>query len=304
MKRVYWESERDGGKYIIELVSKKRGTASQYIFKTLDGNGVTGEAQIVKPPNYDGAITYGVTRSSRDIRLEGTIISYGSRDKWVGAEIIENRDYLAKCFDPKYYGTLYYYTYPEDIGRKIRCRPTALPVCEDDFGNITEFKIGFISDESYWVSVNPIQAAMGFKQKWFRFPHGFYKDPTGIAFTRAILNNPTLYNIRPVIMLFGHERAIEIHNKTTGAFLIFKFPLDANERITIDTKNVRAYIEDLDEKTGGWIFRENILHRMTLNSDIKNFILVPGKNIITLEKHLPEADVVLILTGDIPVMGV
>lgn len=299
-----WKSENG---YEVEFTDYfKNGKPSQYWLSGFDGNIGTGEAQSLKIPNRDGTVTYGLTRSARDIHLEGAIVSRSDKEKTSRQRMIENRDYIARCFDPKYFGTLYYYTYKDDQGRKIRCRPTGFPAIEQDSGISTNFAVGFVSDESFWSAAEPIGATMGASVKAFNFTHYLFPSSVGFILTRAVVDNPTLYNIEPRFEVYGNENAIEIHNMATGAFLLFRQPIADGERIIIDVRLRRAWIEDLDDSVTPprWIFRENVINRLSMKSKIQNMLIVPGENEFTIKKQFPENKTTLIIRGDVPVMGV
>jgi len=296
LKRIRYES--DNG-YNIEFADKE-----PYILENINGNGLTGEANSVKIPGRDGKKTYNLTRSSRNIEISCAILSKGDKSNLMKQSISENREYAARCFDPRYFGTLYYYAFHGDKGKKIRCRPTGIPAFENDFNNLLKFKLGFESDGAMWEKVEVLYAALGVTRNNYRFPY-FMGAPSAFAYiyAEAIIYNPTLYDIYPVVTVYNSVIPVHVKNIDTGTFLKFKVPTGINKRLVIDVKNATAILEEnINDK---WVFKQNIIHYLTLDSRLTDFVIAPGKNefkISTVEGQ-PESPV-LVITANETVMGV
>lgn len=294
MKKIRFESENG---YKIEFSEKK-----PYILEKFDGNGLVGESAAVKIPGRDGKKTYGVTRGSRNITIECAVVSTGNKNKWTKQEMSENRDYVAKCFDPNYFGMLYYYSYRGDKGKQIRCKPTGLPAFDDDFNNLFKFRLGFESDGSVWEKVEKLYASLGMTVNKLRFPR-FSGKPSAFAliYPKAVINNTTLYDIYPVVTVYDSLLPVHVLNKTTGSFLKFKIPTGIDRRIVIDIYNASAILEE--KINGEWEYRENVIHYLTLDSRLTDFVIVPGENefdVMTAEGEKP----ILTISAHEIVMGV
>jgi len=288
--------------YSIEFVDKESHRNSSYILEKLDGNGLVGEANAVKIPGRDGAVTYNLTRGQRSVSIECAVISTGDKNKWMKQTQAENRDFVARCFDPKYFGTLYYYAYEGDTGKKIYCRPTGSPADDPDFNNLFKFKLGFLSDDAFWEKVEALFAALGMVHNNYRFPH-FMGGASAFAFVygKAVIYNPTLYDIFPVVTVYNSEIPVNVVNVNTGKFLKFKIPTEENRRIVIDIKNITATLEE--NINGSWQYKENVIHYLTLDSRITDFVIVPGHNEFKIETA-EGANPTLTITAHEPVMGV
>jgi len=296
LKKIRYESENG---YSIEFISDLN---AEYIFGNIDGNGLTGEANSLKIPGKDGKTTYDLTRSQRDIEIECSVISTGSKIKWMKQTLSENRDYAARCFDPGFFGTLYYYAYRGDSGKKIRCRPTGLPAFEPDVNNLVKFKLGFESDGSAWESVKTLSASLGTIRNNFRFPK-FMGKPSAFSYigAKAVIKNSTLYNIYPVVTVYNSILPVHVKNINTGAFLKFKVPTGENCRLVADIKNATAILE---ENAGNkWVYKKNVIHYLTLDSRLTDFLIAPGENEFILDIAEGE-NPVLTITAHEPVMGV
>ena len=294
MKKIRFEN--DNGK-MIEFTDKE-----PYILEKFDGNDLSGEANSIKPPGRDGKKTYSLTRGARRISIECSVISTGDSTKWMTQTRAENRDIVAQAFDPNYFGTLYYYSHPEDKGKKIRCRPTGLPVFDNDFNNLFKFKIGFESDESVWESAEELSASLGTSFNNHRFPQ-FMGAATAFAYvySKAEITNDTSYNLFPVITVYNSTTPVNVKNTTTGTYLKFKISTGQNHRITIDVKNASAVREEYINNE--WTNQENVIHYLTLDSHLTSFIVVPGLNKFTIDTAGEESPVLIISANEI-VMGV
>jgi len=296
VKKIRYES--DNG-YKIEFSGQK-----PYILENIDGNGLTGEAGSVKIPGMDGKRTYGLTRSSRYINISCAVLSKGDKSTLMKQNISESRDYIAMCFDPRYFGTLYYYAYNGDKGKKIRCRPTGIPAFEYDFSNLLKFKLGFEGDGAMWEKADILYAALGMTRNNYRFPR-FMGTPSAFAFiyAEAVVYNSTLYDIFPVVTVYDSLLPVDISNINTGAFLKFKIPTGLNNRLVVDVRNATAILEE--NINGKWVFKQNVIHYLTLDSRLTDFIIAPGKNefkISTVEGQ--PGNPVLVITAHEPLLGV
>jgi hypothetical protein len=293
VKRIKFES--DNG-HVIEFKSKP-----PFILKYLRDN-MSGEANSIKIPGKDGAVTYDLTRSQRHIEISCSVISKGSREKLMKQSQTENRDYISRCFDPGFFGVLYYWGSWQDKGKKIRCRPTGIPAFEDDINNLTNFNLGFESDGSAWSSIEELRASLGIKWGNHRFP-AFTGFPTAFSYitTRAIIYNPTRYDIKPTVTVYNSKLPVYVTNETTGAFLKFKIPVEKNQRMIVDIKNTSAILEEYTDYN--WTYKENVIHYLTLDSHLTDFVIVPGNNELTIDKAEDE-NPILTVTANTPILGV
>jgi len=298
MRKIKFES--DNG-YSIEFTENPE---AQYILEQFDGNGLAGEPSAIKQPGRDGKKTYGLTRSHRGIQIDCAIISKGGSGRLMKQAQSENRDYAARAFDPGYFGTLYYYAYRGDRGKRIRCKPTGLPAFEPDFNNLTKFKLALDSDGALWEKADAMIAALGLKRSRWRFPHApFAPASFALIDARAVMTNATLYNIDPVVTVYNSELPVHVANINTGAYLRFKVPTGKNRRLVADIREASAVLEENID--GAWVYKENVIHYLELDSRLIDFIIAPGKNefkLIGMEGQTEQA--ILIISAHEPVMGV
>jgi len=295
VKKIRYES--DNG-YSIEFSEKK-----PYILENIDGNGLTGEANSVKAPGRDGKTTYNLTRSQRNIQINCSIAVKGNNIKLMKKTLSENRDYAARCFDPKYFGTLCYYAYSGDRGKQIRCRPTGVPAFENDFNNLVKFRLGFESDDSLWEKIDALYASLGMKGNNYRFPH-FTGAPSAFSFVsaKAALYNSTLYDISPVVTVYNSAVPVHVVNVNTGAFLKFKCPTGKGHRLIADVKNTTAVLEQYINNK--WVYKQNVIHYLTLDSDLTNFVIAPGENEFKIMEIGEDETPILVIQAHEPIIGV
>lgn len=271
-----------------------------YILEYLDGNNVAAEANSVKAPGQDGATTYSLTRSQRGIQIAAAVLVDGGES--VKQALSEQRDYLAKVFDPMYFGLMQYYSFDGDRGKQIRCRPTAFPVFDASVGRSVKFKVGFLSDISLWEEIIPTVTEFGYTLNNWTFPYYLFPTAFSFAFVTGSITNTTLYNVYPVLTVYNSDIAVEIINKTTGKSLKFNRAVGENQRIVVDTKNTTAILEE--QINSQWIFRENVMNRLTLESDIAEFYIIPGENVFDAVSPSTKTTPILNVYTHLPVAGV
>ena len=153
-----------------------------------------------------------------------------------------------------------------------------------------------------WSKTETLFASLGVKRNHYRFPR-FAGKPSAFSCvtTRAVIHNTTLYDIPPVITVYDSVIPVHVTNAKTGAFLKFKIPTGKNHRLVADIKNATAILE---ENTGDkWVYKENVIHCLTLDSRLTDFIVAPGDNEFKIDASAGE-NPVLIVTANEPVMGV
>lgn len=300
MKRAKFESENG---YNAEFTQEYGGGQSRNYVEVLDGNRLQGVANSIKIPNRDGVATYGLTRGTREIEMKACTVVYGNKNKPVSQAIAEEKDNICCAFDPRYFGTLYYYAYEGDEGKKIRCRPTALPVMETEYGNAVKFTVGFVSDRAEWSRVKPLTSELGVTKPMWRFPYYIIPKKTvfAVIYNTGGLSNPTKYMIRPKIMIYNSDTAVEVTNVTTGAILKVNHAIAAGERMVIDTAELSVVLEtQIGDK---WEYAANVINYLDIESVISGFYLAPGRNDLQVQGFGAEKPSMKI-EADVPVMGV
>jgi len=196
------------------------------------------------------------------------------------------------------------YAYRGDRGKKIRCKPTGLPAFDDDFNNLTKFKLGFDSDGAMWEKIDALTASLGLTRNRWRFPHAPIAPAAfSLIDARAVMYNSTLYNIYPVVTVYNTEIPVHVANINTGAFLRFKVPTGKNHRLRADIRNASAVLEEnVDDR---WVYQESVIHYLTLDSKLTDFVIAPGENefkLVDMEGQTGLA--VLVISAHEPLMGV
>jgi hypothetical protein len=121
------------------------------------------------------------------------------------------------------------------------------------------------------------------------------------ASVRAVIYNTTLYDLFPTVTVYNSKSPVHVINERTGAFLKFKIPTGENRRLVAYIRNATAVLE---ENIGGkWVYTENVIHYLTLDSHLTDFVIVPGENEFTINKAEGE-NPILVITANEPVMGV
>jgi len=297
MKSIRFES--DNG---YTLTFAQDTTRKPYILSRIDGDDMSGDANSVKIPGRDGARTYDLTRSQRYVSIEGHIMPDAKDAQLMGKLMSEFKDNAARCFDPGFFGTLYYYAYPGDKGKKLRCRPTGIPAFELPDSWLVRFRVGFESDNAVWESAETMTASLGMTRNNHRFPW-YMGGRIAFAFisVRAIIINTTRYNLYPKVTVYNSTIPVHVWNETTGTFLKFNKATGHNHRLVVDVKNATAILEEnINNK---WVFKENVIHYLTLDSHLTDFVIVPGENefkILAADGEKP----ILVITANEIVMGI
>lgn len=240
------------------------------------------EADTVKSPLQDGGTTQNVVLGQRSINLTGTAMVLGSRKDPVKKLIDRRKNEIAEALNPKYFGTLVYYT--DDGARQIRCRPVALPTIGKPTANAMSIDVDFISDAPYWESAEQHHEVVGILQKLWRLPwhlpmvYSCYK-------AKGTIENPAAEPIYPVVEIMSVSQLVRVVNVTTGKFVQINRPIAEGQKMVIDMGDYSATIYERGSG-GAYVLKEDVSHWLTLDSEPVS--LMPGKNVIDIKNEDPD----------------
>jgi hypothetical protein len=165
------------------------------------------------------------------------------------------------------------------------------------------FRRDFESGDAFWESVTALTGSLGMVRNHLRFPR-FTGVPSAFSFVsaRAVIHNPTLYHLAPVVTVYNSDTPVHVENISTGAFLRFKVPTGKNRRMVIDVKNATAVLEEYIGNR--WAYKENVMYALELDSHLPEFVIAPGENEFKLIEMSGQSKPILTITAHEPVMGV
>ncbi len=263
------------------------------ITDTFSGNFISSKA-----PFQDGQTTQAVNLSVGTINFIGGIMAFGSNKKSAVDLLEEYIDLMNYVFNPKIEGTLIYNN--GVVSKQIKCRPIAKPTFLDKYKNYVKIDVEFISDNPRWESATEYITGVGFTYKNLRFPLTL-PSSTGFIFNEMKVNNIIKYNIYPVIEIFSTTSLIKIENENTGKKVEINRSIEENQKMVIDMSRKKAEIYEKNNN-GVYEFKYNVTNWLTLDSEWIE--LIPGENIISVNKTITENSPISIIKYRIPYMGV
>lgn len=260
------------------------------------GNFITSKA-----PLQDGNTTLAVTLTSGNINLISTIVAFGSKKKSANVVLEEYIELMNYAFNPKIEGTL---IVNDGIkSKQIRCRSVAKPSLVDKYNNYAKLDIELIADNPMWESAKEYVTGIGTTYNTLRFPM-YFPSSMGYIYNQMKVDNSTRYNMIPIIEVFSTTEILEnviITNETTNKFIEINRKIDLEEKMIIDIKLKKAEIWKKNSN-GIYEYSYNATNWLTLDSEW--FELVPGENIISINKYLMSSTPLSIIKYRIPYMGV
>lgn len=258
----------------------------------------SGNFIVSKAPFQDGQTTQYVNLTAGNINLIGSILAFGSKQKAAKNVLEEYIDLMNYTFNPKVEGTLIV-----DNGvtsKQVRCRAINKPTYLDKYNNHVKIDVELVADNPVWESAKEYISGIGFTYNNLRFPLNL-PSSTGFIFNQMIADNKTRYDIYPMIEILSIASLIKIENETTGKFIEINRSIEANQKMVIDMKKKKAEIYEKNED-GVYEYKYNATNWLTLESEWIE--LVPGKNVISINKQILEGVPLSIIKYRIPYMGV
>lgn len=260
---------------------------------TFSGNFIASKA-----PLQDGQTTQAVNLSVGTINFIGSILAIGTNKKSAIELLEEYIDLMNYVFNPKVEGTLIVNN--GVTSKQIRCRAISKPTYSDKYNNHVKIDVEFIADNPVWESAKEHVTGIGFTYNNLRFPLNL-PSSTGFIFNQMIADNNTQYGIYPMIEILSTASLIKIENETTGKFIEINRSIEENQKMVIDMKKKKAEIYEKNED-GVYEYKYNATNWLTLESEWIE--LVPGENVISINKQILEGVPLSIIKYRIPYMGV
>lgn len=296
MRYASWIS--DNGRAVVFSGKAPENGGGPYFFSSISSDlGATAETS--RAPRQDGVTTWGTALDARSINLVGGMWVFGSPTSPAAVEYDKARAYLHQAFAPNRWGTLTYYK--EDAAVQVRCRPLATPTLGPHVGTYSTIDISFTSDSPYWETAKEYLVLVGIIQKFRRFPWAPVRGPMG-AFNRfATIDNPSEELIYPTVDIYSTGQYITLTNQTTGQFVTIEHSIAANQKLTIDLRDVSAFLYT-ENGEGDYAAGEDVSHWMSLDSE--PWGLHPGQNSIAVTNNVPEDTPVAYIRYRVPSLGV
>lgn len=269
-----------------------------YYFNTLTSDlGATAETS--RAPRQDGATTYHVALDTRTINLTGSIWVLGDKTHPARAAYDAARSSLHQSMAPNRWGTLVYHR--ENGAVQVRCRSAATPSIAPPVGTWSTIDVTFVTDSPFWESAEEYVVNIGVKAKLWRFPWAPRVSPMGSFNRFAAIDNPAAELIYPTAEVYATGQHITLTNRTTREAVTVEHAIGAGEKLTIDLKDVTAYLYRPDE-AGGYAPPEDVSHWISLDS--VPWGLVPGGNAVAISNEVPEDTPVSYIRYRVPYLGV
>lgn len=274
MRRVAWTPD-DGP----AIVFDENGP---YHFNTIASDlGATAETS--RAPRQNGVTTYHVALDTRTIDLTGSMWVLGDRSHPARARYDAARSALCQSMAPNRWGTLVYHR--EDRAVQVRCRSAATPTFSPPVGTYSTFDVTFITDSPFWESADEYVVSLGVTQRFWHFPWTPRRSPLGSFDRFASIHNPAAEPVYPTVEVYATGQHITLTNRTTGESVTIEHAIGAGEKLTVDMKDISAYLYRPDG-AGGYAAPEDVSHWMSLDS--VPWGLVPGDNIVAITNEVPE----------------
>lgn len=296
MRKVSWVS--DSGYTVVFNGGGPYESPGPYYLRELTSDlGAT--AETTRAPRQDGLTTWHVTLDNRTVNLVGSMWVFGDRLHPALTEYDRQRAYLHQAFAPNRWGVLTYHK--EDGAVQVRCRASATPTIGTPVGTYSTIDVTFITDSPYWESAQETVEVVGVIRRLWRFPWSPVREPMGVFNPFAVTPNPSDVDIYPTIEIFSTGQYVTVENTGLGEFVTIEHPIAERQKLTIDMRDVSAYLWELD---GQGVYRrtEDVSHWMSLDST--PWCLKPGENRLAIRNDKPEDTPVAYIRYRVPSLGV
>ncbi len=242
------------------------GNAAPIFLESIDGVGNVGvELENQKSPNQDGLTYINNTFSSRDISLEGIIISKDNPD-----EVVKIRRKIQKVLNPKL-GEVTITYLDKQIKAIVESTPT-FPAAGRGFF-YQKYLINLICHSPFWLDPFLESREMSYIMGGIKFNLNLPSKFSSRGFKRKAINSGDVDT--PVkIEFIGPATNPSVTNETTGEVIQVNRELVVEDVLTISTSFGEKYVR---------INGENAFHYIDLDSSF--WSLVPGENILSYKSN-------------------
>jgi len=262
-----------------------------YILRYLDGIGIPGnEAETRKSPNQDGVTYIKSTFETREIVIGVGIVEQDEES------LYEYRENLAKVLNPKYRLSILL-EYPGNkklitgylVGEVVYTR-------DGSIGN-NNAELTIECDNPFWTDETKSSARLAISVPTFHFPLAFAPK---ITFSKILNKQVEITNYGHVnapvnIKFYGPSTNPIITNETTGLFIKVNKTLLSGEVLEINTYEGKKYVK---------IDGVNVFGYIDLTSNLSEFALIPGENIIAYDADSGASSAEVIITYNNRYVGV
>lgn len=246
------------------------GNSAPFFLEQIDGVGSLGvELENQKSPNQDGLTYINNTLSSRDISIEGIIISRNDPD-----EILEHRRKMQRVLNPKLGEVTIKYEYKgstKEIKAIVESTPIFPAAGRGHF--YQRYLINLICHSPFWLDTYYESSEMSYIMGGIKFNLKLPTKFSNRGFKRKAVNRGDVDT--PVkIEFIGPATNPSVINETTGEVIKVNRELGAEDILTISTTFGEKYVK---------INGENAFHYIDLDTSL--WSLVPGDNILSYKSN-------------------
>lgn len=242
------------------------GNQAPIFLEAIDGVGnIPVELENQKSPNQDGLTYINNTFSSRDISIEGIIISKQNPD-----EVMEIRRKMQRVLNPKL-GEVTITYLEKQIRAIVEATPT-FPAAERGLF-YQKYLINLICHSPFWFDPYYESSEMSYIMGGIKFNLSLPSKFSNRGFKRKAINSGDVDT--PVkIEFIGPATNPSVTNETTGEVIKVNRELGEKDILTISTEFGKKYVK---------INGENTFHYIDLDSSF--WSLVPGENILSYKSN-------------------
>ena len=260
------------------------GNQAPYFLERIDGVGSLGvELKNQKSPNQDGLTYINNSLSSRDISIEGIIISRNKPD-----EVLRHRRKMQSVLNPKLGEVTIKYEYKgstKEIKAIVESTPIFPAAGRGHF--YQKYLINLICHSPFWLDTYYESSEMSYIMGGIKFKLSLPTKFSNRGFKRKAVNGGDVDS--PVkIEFIGPATNPSVTNETTGKIIKVNRELGAEDILTISTEFGSKYVKingnnafhyiDLDSEFWGLVPGENILSYESNNDSIKTRVKVTWRN--------------------------
>ena len=242
------------------------GNGAPLFLERIDGVGSLGvELENQKSPNQDGLTYINNTFSSRDISIEGIIISKQNPD-----EVMKIRRKIQKVLNPKL-GEVTIKYLDKEIKAIVEATPTFPAVGRGLF--YQKYLINLICHSPFWLDPYYESSEMSYIMGGIKFNLSLPTKFSNRGFKRRAVNSGDVDT--PVkIEFIGPATNPSVTNESTGEVIKVNRELGEKDILTISTSFGEKYVK---------INGDNAFHYIDLDSSF--WSLIPGENILSYKSN-------------------
>lgn len=246
------------------------GNQAPYFLEIIDGAGSLGvELENQKSPNQDGLTYINNTLTSREIAIEGIIISRNNPD-----EVIDYRRKMQRVLNPKLGEITISYSYKGST-KEIKTIVESTPIFPSEGRGhfYQKYLINIICHNPFWMDTYYESSEMSYIMGGLKFNLKLPSKFSNRGFKRRAVNSGDVDT--PVkIEFIGPATNPSVTNQTTSEVIQVNRELGDGDVLTISTEFGKKYVR---------INGDNAFHYIDLDSSF--WSLVPGENILSYKSN-------------------